>query len=131
MPKGAPPGLYYEVLVSNWLQYDGYKTRIRQRSKKIGEADIIATKSRLFNKEVIFVECKDKSQVSLTDFHKFVSKFRRFLNNNGKAEGLLVYSGDLHPDVKDYWQNTLESDLRNRIQLIRKTRDKLRRYTKM
>jgi len=45
-PKVAPAGLYYEVLVSNWLQSAGYNTRIRQRSKKVGEADIIATKGK-------------------------------------------------------------------------------------
>ena len=129
MPKTSPAGLYYEVLVGNWLQSEGYKTRFRQRGK-IGEADIVATKGRVF-KDTLFVECKNKEVVSLLDFHRFVSKFNRFLHQESKAKGLLVYSDELQPEVKDYFDNTLESELRDRIDITRKTRKQLRRYGKL
>lgn len=130
MPRASPAGLYYEVLVSNWLQSQGYRTRIRQRSRRIGEADIVATKGRIF-KEISFVECKDKDEVKLRDFHRFASKFKKFLDNEPKAHALLVFRGELHPDVKDYWKNTMDKDLAERINLKRRTRDHLRRYTKL
>jgi len=130
MPRTSPAGLYYEVMVGNWLQRQGYKTRFRQRSRAVGEADIVATKGRVF-KETLFVECKDKEVVSLLDFHRFVSKFKRFRDSEPKAKGLLVYSGEIHSDVKDYWMNTLESEIRDRIDLARKTRKQLKRYGRL
>jgi hypothetical protein len=130
MSKPSPPGLFYEVLVGNWLATQGYKTRIRQRSRKLGEADIIATKGT-FRKKFLFVECKDKMVVSLADFHKFVSKFSKFSNSKPKARGLLVYSGKLSADVKDYYNKTLDKGLRERVELVRKTREQLRQFTKL
>jgi len=129
MPKTSPAGLYYEVLVSNWLESQGYKTRIRQRGK-LGEADIVGSKGKLL-KKTLFVECKNKEVVSLLDFHRFVSKFKKFLDDKPKAKGLLVYSDELQSEVKDYYDNTLESELRDRVGLTRKTRKQLRRYGKL
>jgi Holliday junction resolvase-like predicted endonuclease len=136
--KTSPAGLYYEVLVSNWLASEGYKVKIRQKSRRIGragrvgEADIIARKKKgLFGEEVLFVECKDKKIVTLKDFQRFVTKFSKFLDREPEASGLLVYSGELEPDVKDYYYSTLDPDLQERIKLRKKTRKQLQRFTKL
>lgn len=135
--KTSPAGLYYEVLVSNWLANEGYHTRIRQKSRRIGragrvgEADIIARKKRLIGEDIFFVECKDKKVVTLRDFQRFVTKFSRFLDNYPNAYGWLVYSGDLEPDIKDYYNNTLDEYLAERIEFKRRTRKQLQRYTKL
>lgn len=130
MPKASPPGLFYETLVSNWLESEGYRTRIRQRSKKLGEVDIVAQKGTL-RKKILFVECKDKETVSLSDFHKFVLKFSKFKAEQSKARGWLVFSGELHPDVKDYLEHTLDREIADSIELKRKTHQQLRRFTKV
>jgi Holliday junction resolvase-like predicted endonuclease len=58
-PKTSPAGLYYEVLVSNWLASEGYHTRIRQKSRRIGragrvgEADIIARRKKFFGVDIL------------------------------------------------------------------------------
>jgi Holliday junction resolvase-like predicted endonuclease len=140
VPSGAktsPAGLYYEVLVSNWLESQGYHTRIRQKSRsigragRVGEADIIARRKKLFGEKILFVECKDKKIVTLKDFQRFVTKFNKFLDREPKAYGWLVYSGELEPDVKDYYENTLDEYLYKRIKLIRRTRKFLQRFTKL
>jgi Holliday junction resolvase-like predicted endonuclease len=131
--KLSPAGLYYEVLVSNWLASKGYYTRIRQRSRasRVGEVDIIARKKKFLGEEILFVECKDKKIVTLRDFQKFVTKFSRFQRREAKVRGLLVYTGELEPDVKDYYNSTLDSDLKKNIELIKKTRKQLQRFTKL
>jgi diadenosine tetraphosphate (Ap4A) HIT family hydrolase len=96
----------------------------------VGEADIIARRKKFFGEDILFVECKDKEVVTLKDFQRFVTKFSRFLDRYPKAYGWLVYSGELEPDVKDY-KKLLDELLVERIELIRKTRKQLQRYTKL
>jgi hypothetical protein len=60
-----------------------------------------------------------------------VTKFSKFLDREPEASGLLVYSGELEPDVKDYYYSTLDPDLQERIELRKKTRKQLQRFTKL
>ncbi|MEM4466294.1 MAG: YraN family protein [Nitrososphaerota archaeon] len=113
-------GIEFERKIANWLSNQGYSIKkLRQRSKKFGEVDIIAIKYGLFGrvKEVLFVECKDKDKVSLKDFHRFVRKFSKFLEREPKASGIFIYRGELEKDVKDYYENTLDVELHDLIKI--------------
>lgn len=113
-------GIEFERKVLNWLSDQGYNVRkLRQRSKRLGEIDIIAEKLGFMGrkKEVLFVECKDKEKVSLKDFHRFVAKFTKFLEREPKAYGMFIYRGELEKDVKDYYENTLDPELYDLIEI--------------
>jgi len=110
--KSFISGMEFERRVVNWLGEKGYVIRWRRRTKRLGEVDIIAEKGRVFRK-VLFVECKrrEKGKVTLRDFHKFVTKFEKFLRREPNAEGLFIYYGELEKDVRDYYNRSLDPDL--------------------
>jgi len=117
--KAALKGLTFEIKVANWLADQDYKIKLRSKSKRLGEVDMIAERKVgiLRKREVIFVECKNKKKITLKDFHRFVTKFERFLNREPDAFGLFIYRGELDKDVKDYYRKTLDPEIADLITL--------------
>jgi len=118
--KSALKGLDFERKVMEYFSKKGYTVKSRKKTKTYGEADIIAYKKGTWftPDEYIFIECKNKEKIPLSDFVKFIDKFKRFRNTRREAKvlGYFIYKGNLDPKIKTTYRN-LEENLRKTIKI--------------
>ena len=117
--KSLLKGIQYESKVKDYFSKKGYKI-----IKTGGEADIIAfRKGWLLEPDVyLFIECKNKKKIPVSDFIKFIEKFKQFKHEKEipgevKVIGYFVYSGELSSQIEFLHQN-LEKKLKESIKLL-------------
>jgi len=97
-------GMRFEMKMLNFFEKAGFKCRIRDEDRRIGECDITGKKEGgwFSNDTHLLAECKDKEHVTLQEALKFQAKFNLFARRHpdDKAVGYLVTTGDLNKDAK-------------------------------
>lgn len=121
--RSVVKGYSYEDKVFKHFKRSGWQLEDKRKTYAgIGEIDLILRRDRggLLFVETVYamVECKNKAQVILRDFRSFVRKYRKFRSKWGpNTVGFFVYSGSLSTEVRDYYRNELDEELREEIKL--------------
>jgi hypothetical protein len=111
-------GKDFETKIALWLQNQGFKIkRIRERTKRLGEVDIVCAKKKWWGmgQDMLFVECKDKPTITGTDIVRFAEKVRKGLESGKVHRGLFVYRGELDPNAEKAIR-VMDDDIRDSIQ---------------
>jgi len=103
--KALIDGMLFERKVMKRFTAQGYKCELSDVSIRGMEFDIIGEKTEgtLIRKTYyIIAECKNKPNVTMQDFDKFLGKYNHFVRRKGvrNVEGYLITSGIFEPAVK-------------------------------
>lgn len=104
--KALIDGMLFERKVMKRFTSKGYKCELSDVSIRGMEFDITGEKTEggLLRKKTYYViaECKNKPNVTMQDFDKFLGKYNHFVRRKGveNVKGYLITSGIFDPAVK-------------------------------
>ncbi len=102
--KSNLKGLNFERKVANLWAQKGYRIKQRKRTTK-QELDLVCDIDLKWGRnEIVLIECKNKTKVTIKDFIKFCKNFRKFITRNEQnynyVKGVFYYTGKLDKDIR-------------------------------